>query len=103
MHHVGNVQKRGARQTDLDERVEGVLQARDQWRDRLVIDPAQPLGERIDLHLARLGDVDAVDADREHLGAQARLVQAAQGVREVRRLRLGELSGGHPARVGACG
>ena len=51
-------------QPDLDERVERVLEAGEQRRDRRLVQAAQPRGEIVELHRAGVGDVDPVDLRR---------------------------------------
>ena len=55
----GRPVQRQVAEPDLDERIEGVLQAGEQRRDRRLVQPAQPVGEVVDLQRARLGDVEA--------------------------------------------
>ena len=49
---------------DLDERVECVLEAGEQRRDRRLVQSAQPIGEIVDLHRAGVSDVDPGDPGR---------------------------------------
>ena len=56
--------EREVAEPDLDERVERVLEAGDQRGDRRLVQAAQPLGEVVDLHRARFGDVDPSDLRR---------------------------------------
>src|SRR6516162_2177128 len=49
---------------DLGERVEDLLQRRDQRRYRRLVEPADPFGQVADLHGARIGDVDLADPRR---------------------------------------
>ena len=56
--------EREVAQPDLDERVERLLQRRQQRRHRRLVDAADPLGQVADLHGAGVGDVDPVDLGR---------------------------------------
>jgi hypothetical protein len=71
-HHLGALRlttrqrarrpvEREVPQPDLDERVEGVPQRREQRRDTRLVEPAHPLREVRDLHRAHVGDVPARD------------------------------------------
>ena len=53
--------EREVAQPDLHERVEGLLQRREQRRDRRLVEAAHPLGQVADLHRAGVGDVDLLD------------------------------------------
>ena len=56
--------EREVAEPDLDERVEHVPQGAEQWRDRRLVETADPVGEVADLHRARVGDADAPDPRR---------------------------------------
>ncbi len=71
--------EREVAQPDLDERVEGVAQGREQGPDRRLVEAAHPHGEVGDLHLAGVGDVDPGDLRRAGLGGQARAVAVGAG------------------------
>ena len=66
-------------QPDLDERVEGVPQRRQQRRDRRLVQASHPLGEVGDLHRAGVGDVDPLDLRRPGLRGQAGAVAVGAG------------------------
>jgi hypothetical protein len=53
--------EREVAQADLRERVEGLLQGREQRRHRRLVEAADPFGQVADLHRARIGDVDSAD------------------------------------------
>ena len=53
--------EREVAEPDLDERVEGVPQRRQQRRHRRLVEAADPLGQVADLHRAGVGDVDPAD------------------------------------------
>ena len=56
--------EREVAQTDLHERVERLSQRRHQWGHRGFVDGADPVSQVVDLHRARVGDVDPVDPRR---------------------------------------
>ena len=61
---AGRSVEREVAEPDLDERVERVLEAGEQGRDRRLVQSADPLGEIVDLHRAGVGDVDPLDLRR---------------------------------------
>ena len=56
--------EREVAEPDLDERVEQVPQGAEQWRNRRLVEIADPGREVADLHRARIGDADAPDPRR---------------------------------------
>ena len=56
--------EREVAQPDLHERVEGLLQRREQRRHRRLVEAADPVGQVADLHRAGVGDVDPLDLRR---------------------------------------
>ncbi len=79
---------------DLDERVERVLEAREQGCDRRLVQAAQPLGEVVDLHRAGFGDVDPFDLRRA-----SRLVEPGATAIRAGRERHGPLDEGADVRL----
>ena len=60
----GRPLERKVAQPDLHERVERVLQRREQRRHGRLLQAPHPLGELVDLHRARVGDADLLDLRR---------------------------------------
>ena len=71
--------EREVAQPDLGERVEQVLQAREQRRDRRLVEAADPVGQVADLHRADVGDVPALDLRRPGLLAEPGAVALGAG------------------------
>ena len=86
--------EREVAEPDLDERVERVLQAREQRRDGRLVQAAQPRGEVVDLHRAGVGDVDPGD-----LRGSGRFVEAAAATLGARGERHGSLDEGADVRL----
>ena len=66
-------------EADLDERVERVPQRVEQRRDRRLVEAAHPLGEVVDLHRARVRDVDGADPRRPGGGVEPRALAVGAG------------------------
>ena len=72
--------QREVAQSDFGERVEQVLQAFEERRDRRLVETADPPGQVADLHPAQLGDVLALDLGGPGLRAEPRAVALRAGL-----------------------